>query len=127
MRRVLRRVFRPPLKEDLPNCEAVGRWQGTHGTISILVGASERNPVTLSVMAARRRRAAAQALKKVGARIRELRIERGLSQEALAFESDVAVTSIATIERGEANPSVAVLLAISRVLEVKVRDLVDEI
>ena len=78
-------------------------------------------------MAARRRRAAAQALKKVGARIRELRIERGLSQEALAFESDVAVTSIATIERGEANPSIAVLLAISRVLKVRVRDLVDEI
>ena len=78
-------------------------------------------------MAARRRRAAAQALRKVGARIRQLRVERGLSQEALAFESDLAVTSIATIERGEANPSIAVLLAISRVLKVKVRDLVDEI
>lgn len=78
-------------------------------------------------MAADRRRAAAQALKKLGARIREIRTERGLSQEALAFESDVAVNSIATIERGEANPSVAVLLAISRVLKVKVRDLVDDI
>jgi transcriptional regulator with XRE-family HTH domain len=78
-------------------------------------------------MAADRKRAAAQALRKVGARIRQLRTERGLSQEALAFEADLAVTSIATIERGEANPSVAVLLAISRVLKVKLRDLVDDV
>lgn len=73
-----------------------------------------------------RRRAAAQALKKLGNRIRELRSERGLSQEALAFDAGVAVNSIATIERGEANPSIAVLLSISRVLKVKVRDLVDD-
>lgn len=78
-------------------------------------------------MATARRRAAAQALKKIGARIREIRTERGLSQEALAFESGVAVNSIATIERGEANPSVAVLLSIARVLKVKLRDLVDEV
>jgi transcriptional regulator with XRE-family HTH domain len=78
-------------------------------------------------MGADRRRGAGQALKKLGARVRALRVERGLSQEALAFEADLAVNSIATIERGEANPSVAVLLAISRVLKVKVRDLVDDI
>ena len=78
-------------------------------------------------MATARRRAAAQALKKIGARIRELRTERGLSQEALAFEADLAVNSIATLERGEANPSIAVLLSIARVLKVKLRDLVDEV
>jgi transcriptional regulator with XRE-family HTH domain len=78
-------------------------------------------------MATARRRAAAQTLKKIGARIREIRTERELSQEALAFEAGVAVNSIATIERGEANASVAVLLAIARVLKVKLRDLVDEV
>ena len=78
-------------------------------------------------MATARRRAAAQTLKKIGARIRELRVERGLSQEALAFEADLAVNSIATLESGEANPSVAVLLSIARVLKVKLRDLVDEV
>jgi len=78
-------------------------------------------------MATGRRRAAAQALKKLGARIRQLRMERDMSQEALAFDAGVAVNSIATIERGEANPSVAVLLAISRVLKVKLRDLVDDL
>ena len=50
-----------------------------------------------------------------------------MSQEALAFDSGVSINSIATIERGEANPSVAVLVAISRTLKVKVRDLVDDI
>ena len=39
-------------------------------------------------MATARRRAAAQTLKKIGGRIRELRVERGLSQEALAFAID---------------------------------------
>lgn len=78
-------------------------------------------------MATARRRAAAQALKKIGVRIRELRVERELSQEALAFEAGLAVNSIATIERGEANPSVAVLLAIARILKVKLRDLVDDL
>lgn len=59
--------------------------------------------------------------------MRELRNERGLSQEALAFETGVAINSIATLERGESNPSVALLLAIARVLKVKLRDLVDEV
>lgn len=78
-------------------------------------------------MADKRRTAAASVLKKVGARIRQLRQERGLSQEGLAFDAGLAVTSIATIERGEANPTIAVLYAISRVLKVKVRDLVDDV
>lgn len=78
-------------------------------------------------MATDRRRAAAPALKKLGERIRELRTERELSQEALAFDAGLAVNSIATIEQGKANPSVAVLLVIARVLKVKLRDLVDEV
>lgn len=73
------------------------------------------------------RKAARTALRKLGTRIRELRKERGLSQSDLAVDADIAVNSIATIERGEANPSIAVLLAISRALKVKVRDLVDDI
>lgn len=78
-------------------------------------------------MPANRRAAASQALRKLGARIRQLRLDRGMSQEALAFETDLAINSISTIERGEANPSVAVLVTIARVLKVKVRDLVDDI
>lgn len=73
------------------------------------------------------RRGARTALRKLGTRIRELRKEREMSQEALAFDAGIAINSIATIERGEANPSVAVLVAISRVLKVKVRDLLDDI
>jgi transcriptional regulator with XRE-family HTH domain len=73
------------------------------------------------------RRRAKAALRKLGARIREIRKERGMSQEALAFDAGVAVNTIATIEQGSANPSVAVLLSIARVLKVRVRDLVDDI
>lgn len=74
-----------------------------------------------------RRRAASAALKKIGARIRHFRIERDMSQEALAFDAGLAVNSISTIERGEANPSIAVLLSIARILKVKLRDLVDDL
>lgn len=78
-------------------------------------------------MSADNRRAATQALRIIGQRIRELRINRGLSQEALAFDTDLALNTISTIERGQANPSIAVLLSIARVLKVKLRDLVDEV
>jgi len=99
----------------------------TSSTSNILVGALASAAITLCVMAADRRRAAAQALRKIGARIRQLRTERAMSQETLAFDSGVALNSIATIERGEANPSVAVLLAIARTLKVRLRDLVDDL
>ena len=73
------------------------------------------------------RRRAGPALRKLGSRIRELRKERGLSQEAVAFDAGVAINTLATIEQGTANPSIAVLLSIARVLKVRVRDLVDTI
>ena len=50
-----------------------------------------------------------------------------MSQIERSADADVAVNSIATIERGEANTSIAVLIAISRALKVKVRDLVEDI
>jgi len=50
-----------------------------------------------------------------------------MSQEDLADNAKVAINTIATIEQGIANPSLAVLLAIARVLKVRLRDLVDDI
>lgn len=40
-------------------------------------------------------------LKQIGQRIRTARIERGMSQEDLAFESSVAVANISDIELGK--------------------------
>lgn len=54
----------------------------------------------------------------VGANIRRLRKERGLSQEALAGEAGLAMRHLGRIERGEGNPTVAILGRLAEVLGV---------
>lgn len=44
-------------------------------------------------------------LKKFGERLKELRKERSISQEQLAFKADLHRTYISSIERGEQNIS----------------------
>lgn len=61
----------------------------------------------------------------VAANIKRLRRERGLSQEVLAHDADIATRHLGRIERGEGNPTVAVLGRISGVLGVHPRDLYD--
>jgi len=58
-----------------------------------------------------------------GARVRELRQERGLSQEAFADSAGFHRTYIGAIERGEQNPSLAVIHLIATALDVHVREL----
>lgn len=59
----------------------------------------------------------------VGANVRRLRKERGLSQESLAGEADLAMRHLGRIERGEGNPTVAVLGKLAEVLGVHPADL----
>lgn len=74
------------------------------------------------------RKDADAALRALGARVAELRRKHGgISQEALAFEAGIHVNHMSTIERGIANPSVAVLLAISGILGVTLAELVEGI
>ncbi len=58
----------------------------------------------------------------VGANIRLLRKERGLSQETLAGEAGLAMRHLGRIERGEGNPTVAVLGKLAEVLGVRPTD-----
>jgi len=57
-------------------------------------------------------------LKKVGNRIRALRLKSGLSQEKLAFASSLDRTYIGSVERGERNISVINLTKISAALNI---------
>lgn len=52
----------------------------------------------------------------IGANIRRLRKAVGLSQEALAAEAGIDMRYLGGIERGQENPSVAVLAGIAKVL-----------
>ena len=63
--------------------------------------------------------------KRVGANLKRLRGEMGLSQEAFADEADLHRTYISGLERGVRNPTVTVLEKIARALKVKPGRLLD--
>lgn len=58
-----------------------------------------------------------------GRAIRELRKERGLSQEALALRAGLDRSYVGDIERGQRNPSLASILKIVEGLEVPASEL----
>jgi len=62
---------------------------------------------------------------KVGERIKKLRRDAGLSQEQLATESKLDLTSISEIESGLRNPSLKTLYKISLALKGNIKDLID--
>ena len=64
--------------------------------------------------------------KKLGKQVRRFRLEKGLSQEALAHQADLDRTYIPSIEKGERNVSITVIEKIAKALNVKISTLLDE-
>jgi len=64
-----------------------------------------------------------QICRVLGENVKSLRLSHGLSQEELAFRSELDRTYISQIERGVANPSVLVLIKISLILGVELGDM----
>lgn len=64
---------------------------------------------------------------RVGANLRRIRRERGLSQEALAFECGLHRTYVSGVERGIRNPTVVVLDKIATTLDVPAAALLAEV
>lgn len=60
----------------------------------------------------------------LGARIRELRLKRGLSQQALADRVGIPQTHVSAIEVGAKFPNLMTVLRFALALECKVTDLV---
>lgn len=63
--------------------------------------------------------------KRFGARVRELRQDRGLSQEALALACGLDRTYVGSVERGERNISLVNIHLIASALRVPVKALFD--
>jgi transcriptional regulator with XRE-family HTH domain len=61
--------------------------------------------------------------KKLGEKIREMRKQKGFSQEALAFKSGLHRTYISDIERGFRNVSIENIEKIAKALSVGPKDL----
>lgn len=59
--------------------------------------------------------------------IRQLRMERGLTQEALAERAELNVSYIGFIERGENVPTLTIVLNLADALHVDAADLVGEV
>ncbi|QBZ98574.1 hypothetical protein GS03_02083 [Flavobacterium sangjuense] len=63
---------------------------------------------------------------RLGLKIKELRKQKGLSQERLANLAEIDRTYLPTIEKGERNVSIEVVEKLAKALDVKVKDLFDE-
>ncbi len=63
-------------------------------------------------------------LKKFGKRVRQLRDERGISQERLGELAKVHRTYVGMIERGEKNITLTNIEKIARALKIEIKDLV---
>ena len=65
--------------------------------------------------------------RKFGLVIKELRLEKGLSQESLANQSDIDRTYISDIEKGERNISLKIIERLSVTLQISLSELFKKI
>jgi len=63
---------------------------------------------------------------KFGETLKKLRLEKGLSQEALALLAELDRTYIPSIEKGERNVSITVLEKLAKALNISIKDFFDE-
>tara|TARA_B110000114_G_C14989450_1_gene355939 strand:+ start:207 stop:437 length:231 start_codon:yes stop_codon:yes gene_type:complete len=65
--------------------------------------------------------------RKFGIVLKELRLEKGLSQESLANQSDIDRTYISDIEKGERNISLKIIERLSETLQISLSELFKKI
>ena len=58
-----------------------------------------------------------------GLRLRQLREERGMSQQLLAYEADIAKLTVQRIEKGRASAGLDVLISLAQALHVPLPEL----
>lgn len=64
-------------------------------------------------------------IKKFGEHLQQLRKSKKMSQEVLAFSSDIPISQVGRIERGEINTTISTVKAIANALEISVKELFD--
>lgn len=62
---------------------------------------------------------------KFGQRVASLRIEKGISQEALALQCGINRTYMGEVERGEKSPSLTIIVKIAKGLNISLKTLFD--
>lgn len=64
-------------------------------------------------------------LKKIGLKVRTLRIDKNWSQQQLANNAEIELSQISRIELGKSDASISTLSAIAKALKIKLADLFD--
>ncbi len=64
-----------------------------------------------------------ELLFRIGQSVRYLRVKQGMSQEELAFKSELNMNSISTLERGINNVKIKTLYRIAEALNVDIVDI----
>jgi transcriptional regulator with XRE-family HTH domain len=59
-----------------------------------------------------------EGILKIGKKIRELRLQKGLTQEAVAWEANIEPMQLSRIERGVINTSISHILAIAKAMDI---------
>ena len=66
-------------------------------------------------------------LKQFGARLKQLRTERNLTLEALAFEADVELSQIHRIETAKINPTLTTISILAKALNISIAELMGDL
>lgn len=66
-----------------------------------------------------------ELLKKIGERIKQVRTEKGISQQELAAALDYEKSNMSRLESGRINPRIGTLHKVATVLQVSLSELVD--
>ena len=62
-------------------------------------------------------------LEHFGARLKELRLKKGMTLEQLAFEADIELSQVHRVEKGKINPTLTTLMALAKGLDITLAEL----
>jgi transcriptional regulator with XRE-family HTH domain len=66
-----------------------------------------------------------ELLKSFGQNLKKIRENKNLSQEELAYRSDIPINQVGRIERGQVNTTISTLNSIAKALDIQLKDLLD--
>jgi transcriptional regulator with XRE-family HTH domain len=62
-------------------------------------------------------------LENFGARVKELRLKKGMTLEQLAFEADIELSQVHRVGKGKINPTLTTLMALAKGLDITLAEL----
>ena len=64
-------------------------------------------------------------IKMFGVQLQKIRLSKKMTQEALAYTSDIPISQVGRIERGEINTTISTVKVLSKALNISVKEMFD--